>query len=348
MSPPISLAPMAGKTERDWRRIMRFITRGSLLYTPMISAAAVLRGKRDRLLAFDPAERPLVLQLGWNEASALAECCRIAEDYGYNGINLNCGCPSSRVQRHKFGACMMANPKHVASLVDAMVSATDLAVSVKCRIGIRSRNELPGESFRYSGEGIRSKGSALSLESYEHLKRFVDVVSRAGCHRFTVHARIAILEGLSPKENRIIPPLRYEDVYRLKADFPHLFIEINGGFRNLADIDAALLRVDGVMLGRIALDNPYMLSRIDALGGDERPLSRRDIFEMAVPYIVRRAEQGVPRGLLIAPLLNLYKGRPGAGATRRLLNQAVSCPPDNFARFLEAIPHRAATPALTG
>lgn len=322
MQPPISLAPMAGKTERDWRRIMRLITRESLLYTPMISAAAVLRGKRDRLLEFDPAERPLVLQLGWNEAAPLAECCKIAEDYGYNGINLNCGCPSARIQRHKFGACMMANPEHVASLVDAMVNASDLDVSVKCRIG------------------IRSKRGALSFETYENLKRFVSLVSEAGCHRFTVHARIAVLEGLSPKENRSIPPLRYEDVYRLKADFPHLFIEINGGFRNLASIDAALLRVDGVMLGRIALDNPYMLSRIDGFGRNENPPSRRDIFEMAAPYIVRRAKQGVPRGALIAPLLNLYRGQPGARRTRRLLNQALSCSPGDFARLLEVIPHR--------
>jgi len=303
----------------------------------MISAASVLEGRRDRILSFDPVERPLALQLGWNEPGALAECCRIAENYGYDEINLNCGCPSGRVLGNNFGACMMGSPKHVSLLVDAMLNSVDLPISVKCRIGISPRNGMQNENFGYA----RGGRAIPKLDRYEDLRRFVEVVSSAGCRKFTVHARIAILGNLSPKKNRNVPPLRYEDVYRLKTDFPHLFVEINGGFRDLADIDAALCRVDAVMLGRIALENPYRLSHLDAhiFGRGETPPSRRDIFEMAVPYIARRAEQGIPRELLIAPLMNLYKGQPGARAYRRLLIQAVSSPLEDFAGFLERIPH---------
>lgn len=316
---PISLAPMIDKSDRDWRWIMRRITRKTLLYTEMISAPAVLRGKRDKLLAFDPSEKPVVLQLGWDEPESLAESCRIAEDYGYDEVNLNCGCPSDKVQKHAFGACLMARPDHVARLVDAMADATILPVTVKNRIG------------------IRSKKTGVRLEEYSHLHRFIETVSNAGCRKFIVHARIAILEGLSPRENRDVPPLRPEDVYRLKEDFPQLFVEINGGYRTPEEIDAALERTDAVMLGRIALDNPWMLSQADRrwFGSDEPSVTRREVLEAAVPYMIRRTGEGASPGLIIQPLMNLFAGRRGAKAWKRVLTALPSAGPGGFGTALE-------------
>lgn len=316
----LSLAPMIDKTDRDWRWIMRQITRRTLMYTEMITAPAVLRGKLDKLLAFDPIEKPLVLQLGWDEPEALAESCRIAEDYGYDEINLNCGCPSDKVQQHDFGACLMARPEHVARLVESMAGATSLPVTVKNRIGIRSRK------------------TGLSLESYENLRDFVKTVSEAGCRKFIVHARIAILEGLSPKENRDVPPLRPEDVYQLKDEFPDLFIEINGGYKTTADIDEALKHTDAVMLGRAALDNPWMLSQADRLwfGSEERANTRRKVLEAAVPYMIERAAAGASRGHLIQPLMNLFAGERGAKAWKRTLTALPSAGPEGFGPSLEA------------
>ncbi len=319
---PISLAPMVDKTDRDWRWIMRHITKKSLLYTEMITAPAIVRGNRDKLLAFDPLEKPLVLQLGWDEPDALAESCRIAEDYGYDEINLNCGCPSDKVQRHDFGAALMARPEHVARLVEAMSAATSLRVTVKNRIG------------------IRSKKSNLSLEDYSDLHNFIKTVSSAGCGKFIVHSRIAILEGLSPRANRDVPPLRPEDVYRIKEDFPNLFIEINGGYKTPQQIDEALSYVDGVMLGRIALDNPWMLSQVDRrwFGSDileYQSTTRRAVLEAAVPYLIRRAEEGASRGVLIQPLMNLFAGEKGAKAWKRTLTAVPSAGPEGFAGALE-------------
>jgi tRNA-dihydrouridine synthase A len=310
---------MIDKTDRDWRWMMRHITRCTLMYTEMITAPAVVRGKRDRLLAFDPSEKPLVLQLGWDQPGLLAESCRIAEDYGYDEINLNCGCPSDKVQMHDFGACLMARPDHVARLVEAMANSTSLPVTVKNRIGIRS--------FR----------AGLSLETYDDLSGFVRVVSGAGCRKFVVHARIAVLEGLSPRENRDVPPLRPEEVYRLKSDFPELFIEINGGFRNAGDIDEALAHVDAVMLGRVALDDPWFLSKVDRrwFGSQSPPASRRELLDAWIPYISRRYEAGASRGMLIQPLMNLFAGKPGAKAWKRTLTELLSSPAEDFVHRLE-------------
>jgi len=317
---PVSLAPMVDKTDRDWRWIMRRITKKTLLYTEMITAPAVLRGKREKLLGFDPSEKPLVLQLGWDEPEALAESCRIAEDYGYDEINLNCGCPSDRVQQHDFGAALMARPEHVARLVEVMSAATDLPVTVKNRIG------------------IRSKKRNLSLESYEDLSRFTKTVSEAGCGKFIIHSRIAVLEGLSPRANRDVPPLRPEEVYRLKEDFPHLFIEINGGYKTPEQIDEALKHVDAVMLGRIALDNPWMLSQADRrwFASENPPPSRREVLEAALPYIIRRAEEGASRGVLIQPLMNLFAGERGAKAWKRALTAVPSAGAEGFPGALKA------------
>ena len=317
---PISLAPMIDKTDRDWRWVMRRITRRSLLYTEMITAPAVLRGDRDRLLAFDPSEKPVVLQLGWDEPGDLAEACRIAGDYGYDEINLNCGCPSDKVQRHDFGACLMARPDHVARLVEAMAAATDLPVTVKNRIGIRSRK------------------TGVSMESYEDLESFTRIVAGAGCRKFIVHARIAVLEGLSPRENRDVPPLRPEDIFRLKRNLPDLFIEINGGYACPETVDRALEFVDAVMMGRIALDDPWMLAAADArwFGDPSPPPTRRDVLEEAVPYLSRRAEEGASRGQLIQPLMGLFAGRRGAKGWKRALTALPAAGPEGFAAALRS------------
>jgi tRNA-dihydrouridine synthase A len=309
---------MVDKTDRDWRWVMRRITKKTLLYTEMITAPAILRGKRDKLLSFDSSEKPLVLQLGWDEPAALAESCRIAEDYGYDEINLNCGCPSDRVQKHDFGAALMARPDRVARLVEAMAGAVNLPVTVKNRIGIRSRK------------------SGLSLEEYSDLHHFVRTVADAGCGKFIVHSRIAILEGLSPRANREVPPLRPEDVYRLKEDFPHLFIEINGGYKIPEQIDEALEHVDGVMLGRAALDNPWMLSQADRrwFASEELPPTRKKLLEEVLPYLIRRAEEGASRGVLIQPLMNLFAGERGAKAWKRALTGVPSAGPEGFAGAL--------------
>ena len=225
---PISIAPMMDRTDRHYRYFMRQITPGTLFYTEMVTAQAILHGDRQRLLGFTPAEKPLVLQVGGDDPTSLATCARLAAEFGYDGINLNVGCPSDRVRSGNFGACLMYQPERVATAVAAMVAASPLPVSVKHRIGVDDRDR------------------------YEDMADFVSTVAAAGCRHFTVHARKAWLQGLSPKDNRTIPPLRYGDVYRLKQEFPHLWIEINGGITQLPEVQDHLKRVDGAMIGRAA------------------------------------------------------------------------------------------------
>ena len=310
---------MVDKSDRNWRWIMRRITRYSLFYTEMISAPAIVHGDRKKLLDFDPSEKPLVLQLGWDEAPLLAEACRIASDWNYDEINLNCGCPSVKVQHHGFGACLMGNPDNTARLIDAMASASSLPITVKQRIGIRSRKD------------------GISLESYEHLSRFVQTMADSGCRKFIVHARIADLDGLSPKENRNIPPLRPEDVYRLKQSFPHLFIEINGGYRSLSSIDDALENVDAVMLGRLALDDPWTLAEVDSRCFDaaDTGISRRELLDAAIPYMARRVEEGASRSAILQAIMNLFAGRKGAKAWKRAMTAIVADRRENFASSMD-------------
>jgi len=310
---------MIDKTNRDWRWMMRRLTQHTLMYTEMITAPAALRGNRQRLLGFDSSEKPLVLQLGWDQEDLLAESCRIGEDFGYDEINLNCGCPSDRVQRHEFGASLMARVQHVARLVETMAESTSLPITVKNRIGIRAGK------------------ARISLEDYDDLRNFTETVAGAGCRKFIVHARIAILDGLSPRENRSKPPLRYEDVYRLKAEFPQLFIEINGGYRSADSIDEALEYVDAVMLGRVALDRPWFLSTVDRrwFGSDRPQPSRHEVLEACIPYAIRRFEEGAPRGLLIQPLMNLFAGKPGSRAWKRALSALMAASPREFSSGLK-------------
>lgn len=299
---PLSVAPMMDRTDRHFRYFMRQITRRTLLYTEMVTTGAILHGDRTRLLDFDPAEKPLALQVGGDDPKALALCAQIAEDMGYDEINLNVGCPSDRVQNGNFGACLMAQPERVADCVATLRGAVQIPVTVKHRIGIDNR------------------------DAYEDMVEFVRIVAAAGCDRFSVHARKAWLQGLSPKENRDIPPLRYEDVYRLKQEFPHLFIEINGGVQTLEQVHIHLYSVDAVMIGRAAYDNPYLFATVDqaVYGEDKRPLTRQEIAEAMLPYIERWVSQGGKLHTITRHMLQLFAGEPGTRAWKRYLTEQSS------------------------
>jgi len=301
---PLSVAPMMDLTDRHYRFFVRRITRRTLLYSEMIHARAVLRGDRERLLAFDPSEAPVALQLGGDDPVALAEAAAIGEAYGYAEIDLNVGCPSERVASGNFGACLMATPEVVADAVRAMRAATRLPVTVKHRIGIDD------------------------LDAYEDMERFVAVVAEAGADAFVVHARKAWLSGLSPKQNRTVPPLRYGDVYRLKRAFGDLMVELNGGVRSLDEAAAHLARVDGVMIGRAAYEEPYLLAQADArFYADPVPAPTRAAVAMAmVPYVQARMAEGVPLAAVTRHMLGLFRGRAGGKAWRRTLSERAYQP----------------------
>ncbi len=296
---PLSIAPMMDRTDRHYRYFMRQITRRTLLYTEMVTSQAIMHGDKEYLLGFSPEEKPLSLQVGGDNPADLAECARIAEGMGYDEINLNVGCPSSRVQSGNFGACLMAQPQQVADCVAAMIDATKIPVTVKHRIGVDN------------------------LDTYEDMVNFVKVVSGAGCDRFTVHARKAWLEGLSPKENRDVPPLRYDDVHRLKQDFPHLFIEINGGFKSLDQVQQHLQSVDAVMIGRAAYDNPYLFATVDAgIYAEEKPsLTRHEIVQNMFDYTDKWAAKGLKLNKITRHMLQLFAGKPGSRAWKQHITE---------------------------
>lgn len=300
----LSIAPMMDRTDRHFRYFMRQMTRHTLLYTEMVTSPAILHGDRDHLLGFSLDEKPLALQVGGDAPADLAVCAQVAEAMGYDEINLNVGCPSSRVKDGNFGACLMAQPERVAACVEAMLKATSLPVTVKHRIGIDD------------------------LDRYEDMTNFVKIVSEAGCQRFTVHARKAWLQGLSPKENRDIPPLRYGDVHRLKQDFPHLFIEINGGFTTLEQVQEQLQTVDAVMIGRAAYDNPYLFATVDrTFYGEDTPTpSRRAVAEAMIPYIDFWVAKGLKLNKITRHMLQLFAGQPGSRVWKRILTER-SCQP---------------------
>lgn len=295
----LSVAPMMDWTDRHCRYFLRLISRRVLLYTEMVTTGAILQGPRERLLAFSPEEQPLVLQLGGDEPEALAACAVIAEALGYAELNLNVGCPSDRVQNGHFGACLMRTPERVADCVDAMRARVKIPVSVKHRIGVDE------------------------LDAFEHMAHFVSTVASAGCTNFIVHARKAWLSGLSPKENREIPPLRYDDVYRLKREFPHLLIEINGGIETLEQAQQHLNHVDGVMIGRAAYHNPYLLAGVDALffGDPTPPPSRAEVVAQLLPYCSALLAAGEPLHRVTRHMLGLYHGQVGARAFKRILSE---------------------------
>ncbi len=293
------IAPMMDWSDRHCRYFWRLLTRRALLYTEMVTTGALIHGDRERFLAFNPEEQPVALQLGGSDPADLARCARWAEERGYIEVNLNCGCPSDRVQSGLFGACLMAQPQRVADCVAAMREACDLAVTVKHRIGIDH------------------------MESYTELAEFVATVAAGGCETFIVHARKAWLQGLSPKENREIPPLHYPWVYRLKDDFPQLTIVINGGIDRLDACGDHLARVDGVMLGRAAYQNPWLLADVDStlFGVDNPARSRDDVLTAMLPYAERQLAEGVPLNRITRHILGLYQGVPGARQFRRHLSE---------------------------
>ncbi len=296
----ISIAPMMDWTDRYQRYFMRLITKHSLLYTEMIHANAIVRGDRKKLLHFDASEHPLALQLGGSDPLVLAEAAKIAEEWGYDEVNLNVGCPSERVQSGSFGACLMAEPKLVGQSIAAMKNAVKIPVTVKCRIGIDK------------------------ADSYDFFKNFIQIVqAESGCNIFIVHARSAWLKGLSPKENRDIPPLHYDYVYRLKQEFPDLTISINGGIKTHTEITEHLQHVDGVMLGREAYHNPYFLATVDRdYYGDNHAIpTRAEILQSYVPFLEQHVAEGVPLKHMTRHILGLYQGQSGAREWRRKLTE---------------------------
>ncbi len=297
----LSVAPMMDWTDRHARYFLRLIADRALLYTEMVTTGAILFGDKQRFLGFDEAEHPVALQLGGSDPDALAEAAIEGQRFGYDEINLNVGCPSDRVQNGRFGACLMAEPALVAAAVSSMSSAVDLPVTVKTRLGIDEQ------------------------DSYDFLAGFVGQVAEAGCETFIIHARKAWLSGLSPKENREIPPLDYARVRQLKQDFPRLRIILNGGLREPDRIKAELGHVDGAMIGREAYQNPYALAWMQrAVFNDQRPLpSRHDIVRRFYPYLERKLDEDVPLHAMTRHILGLFNGQKGARAWRRHLSTAV-------------------------
>ncbi|MEW5972209.1 MAG: tRNA dihydrouridine(20/20a) synthase DusA [Pseudomonadota bacterium] len=295
----LATAPMLDWTDRHARFFFRLLSRETLLYTEMVTTGAILHGDAERHLAFSPLEHPVALQLGGSDPRDLAESSRIGAEFGYDEINLNVGCPSDRVQSGRFGACLMAEPGLVAECVAAMREAVTVPVTVKSRIGIDHQ------------------------EGYEPLAGFVEQVAAAGCEVFIVHARKAWLAGLSPKENRDIPPLRYEMVHRLKQDFPHLTIMINGGIRSLDEAQAQLAHVDGVMIGRAAYENPFLLREADRrLYGSEQsdPLPEA-VMRAWMDYVQAEWDKGTPLHAMTRHILGAFHGQTGARAFRRHLSE---------------------------
>jgi tRNA-dihydrouridine synthase A len=287
-------------TDRHCRYFMRLLSREALLYTEMVTTGALLHGDNRRFLRHDPAEQPLALQLGGSDPVALAACARIGEDAGYREINLNVGCPSDRVQNNKIGACLMAEPELVADCIASMQAAVRIPVTVKCRTGIDD------------------------LDSLEYLSRFVETVkTRGGCRTFIIHARIAVLQGLSPKENREIPPLNYERVYTIKRTFPELEVIINGGIAILEDCREHLRHVDGVMLGREAYHNPWLLHEVDAqlFNHPQAARTRRDVMESFLPYVERELKQGTALHHMTRHVLGLFQGQRSGKRFRRYLSE---------------------------
>ena len=293
----LCVAPMLDWTDRHCRYLLRLISPHTWLYTEMVTVGALLRGDRERHLAYNPEEHLVALQLGGSDPADLARCASLGEQWGYDEINLNVGCPSDRVQSGRFGACLMKEPALVADCVAAMAEAVDIPVTVKHRIGVDTR------------------------DSYEELARFVATVRGAGCRTFIIHARKAWLSGLSPKENREIPPLMYDYVYRIKRDFPQSTIIVNGGVRTVEETHVHLQHTDGVMLGREAYRNPWILAQLEAALWEHETPDRRAITEAYMAYIQREMTKDVDLKHMTRPILALFQGVPGAKAWRRHLSE---------------------------
>lgn len=301
-------------TDKHCRYFHRLLTKHAVLYTEMVTTGAILHGQAERYLRFNPEEHPLALQLGGSEPLEMAQCASIAADYGYDEVNINVGCPSERVQKGAFGACLMAEPQLIADCVASMQAKLAIPVTVKNRIGIDDQDD------------------------YEGLHQFISTVSAAGCKTFIIHARKAWLKGLSPKENREIPPLRYELVYQIKREFPELEIIINGGITSLSACQGHLQQVDGVMIGREAYHNPWLLAEVDMeIYGTPRPmLDRYAVLEAMLIYIQQQEAQGVRVSHIGRHILGLFQGLPGARQWRRHLSDNMHKPTADMNLFQEA------------
>lgn len=288
-------------TDRHFRYFLRLISRHVLLYTEMITTGAIIYGKQYHRLEFDNTEHPLALQLGGSNSHDLSECAKIAEQMGYDEINLNIGCPSDRVQNGQFGACLMSQPTLVAECINSMQNSVSIPVTVKTRTGIDN------------------------MDDYEFLQNFVEIVSSAGCDTFIIHARKAWLSGLSPRQNREIPPLTYDKVYKIKNDYPDLEIIINGGITTLTEANNHLSNVDGVMIGRAICNNPYLLATADRQLFDDKsnPLNRDDVINQYMGYIQSQLSQGHSLQQMSKHILGLYQGQPGARKWRRYLSENI-------------------------
>ncbi len=298
MNRKISIAPMMECTDRHYRYFMRLITQHTLLYTEMVTQDAIIHGDREKLLGFNAKENPLALQVGGSDPQKLALCAQIGEEWGYDEINLNAGCPSDRVQAGRFGACLMKEPELVRDCLTAMREAVKIPVTLKTRIGVDEQ------------------------DSYEALCDFLNIIRKSGINIIIMHARKAWLKGLSPRENREIPPLRYDVVYQLKKDFPDLCIIINGGIEDLKAVDGHLNHVDGAMLGRAAYNDPYLLATVDQrhYGSSDTPLSREAIVEKMLPYIDEHLAAGGRLHQITRHMIGLYHGVDGARVWRRWLS----------------------------
>jgi tRNA-dihydrouridine synthase A len=295
----VSVAPMMERTDRHFRCLLRLLAPRTLLYTEMVTAAAIVHGDAERLLRYDPTEHPVALQLGGSEPAQLASAARMGTERGYDEINLNIGCPSERVQSGRFGVCLMREPELVAQCVAAMIAAADVPVTVKTRIGVDHDDD------------------------FAFLTRFVDAVAGAGCRSFVVHARKAWLHGLSPKANRTLPPLHYERVAELKRAFPHLEIIVNGGITTIGQVRAQLDHVDGVMIGREAWRQPWLMAEIDRVvyGDGSSTASRTEVALAYLKHVARELADGTRLSHVLRPLSGLYHGAPGAAQWRRELGR---------------------------
>lgn len=308
--PKVSIAPMIDRTDRHFRYFTRLITKKALLYTEMVTAQAIIHGDRKRILDFDPLEKPLALQVAGCNTKEIYEAVKIAEEWDYDEINLNVGCPSDRVSGNMMGAVLMAYPELVAEMIESIRKITKKPVTIKHRIGIEGKGILP-ETFEKT-----------LFDQYEDMVHFVNIIEKVGVDRLIVHARIAILAGLSPKENREIPPLRYDEVYRLKQDFPHLNIEINGGIKTISEIEEHLKKVDGVMLGRVAYENPFLLAEVDKFfeNGKINNISRREIIEGFIPYIEKIEKEGCSSIMSMQHGLNLFFEQRGSRKWKQIVS----------------------------
>ena len=324
----LSVAPMMDWTDSHCRAFHRVLAPHARLYTEMVHANAVIHGDRTRLLAMDSSEHPVALQLGGSEPELLAQAARIGAEAGFDEINLNCGCPSDRVQAGRFGACLMREPQLVAESVAAMIAALeqdhgDVPVTVKCRLGVDDDHD------------------------WNRFAAFIDTIADAGCRSFVVHARNAWLQGLSPKENREVPPLRYDWAYRLKAERPGLQVVVNGGIADGGDAGAHLEHVDGAMLGRAAYHTPYLLHRLDARWFGGKPRTRGELLRAYRPYVEAQLARGVFLKHITRHLLGLFAGQPGGRAFRQVLSEGAHRPGADWALVERALSHTEREPLPT-